>query len=155
MLKRDPSKLEARIDVCLFVGYPKGTKCYIFYDHQEQMVLVSTNIHFLEADYMIDNKPRSKIILKELRGEGDTGPVPKTQVTPSRIASTQERGEPHHSGRVVCLPERFIGLGEISIELETNPSNYNQIIQDKDVTSWKKAMNTEMKSMYSNRYGLL
>ena len=85
MLKRDPSKLEARIDVCLFVGYPKDTKGYMFYDPQEQRVLVSTNARFLEEDYMIDNKLMSeedymidnklmsKIILEELRGEGMMG----------------------------------------------------------------------------------
>ena len=32
-----------------------------------------------------------------------------------------------------------------------DPSNYNEAIQDKDVTSWKKTMNTEMESMYSNQ----
>ena len=32
VLKRDPSKLEAMTDVCLFVGYPKGTKDYLFYN---------------------------------------------------------------------------------------------------------------------------
>ena len=30
VLKRDPSKLEVRTDVCLFVGYPKGSKGYLF-----------------------------------------------------------------------------------------------------------------------------
>ena len=70
VLKRDPSKLEARIDVCMFVDYPKGTKGYLFYDLQEQKVIISTNAWFLEVDYMIDNKPRSKVILDESRGEG-------------------------------------------------------------------------------------
>ena len=50
--KRDPSY------VCLFVGYSKGTKGYLFYDPQEQKVIVSTNAQFLEEDYMINNKPR-------------------------------------------------------------------------------------------------
>ena len=63
VLKRDPSKLEAMTNVCLFVGYPKGTNDYLFYDPQEQRVLVSTNTRFLKEDYMIDNKLRSKIIL--------------------------------------------------------------------------------------------
>ena len=58
MLKRDPSKLEARLEVCLFVGYPRSTKGYLFYDPKEHRVLVSTNARFLEEDYMIDNKPR-------------------------------------------------------------------------------------------------
>ena len=63
VLKRDPSKLEARSEVCLFVGYPKGTKGYLFYDPKEQRVLVSTNARFFEEDYIIDNKPKSKTIL--------------------------------------------------------------------------------------------
>ena len=58
MLKWDPNKLKTRSDVCLFVGYPKGTKGYIFYDPQNQKVFVSTNARFLEEDYMIDNKPK-------------------------------------------------------------------------------------------------
>ena len=69
MLKRDPSKLEARSEVCLFLGYPRGTKGYLFYDPKEQRVLVSTNARFLEQDYMIDNKPSSKVVLDELRAE--------------------------------------------------------------------------------------
>ena len=48
VLKRDPSKLEARSEVYLFVAYPRGTKGYLFYDPKEQMVLVSTNARFLE-----------------------------------------------------------------------------------------------------------
>ena len=48
VLKRDPSKLETRLYVCLFVGYTKGIKNYLFYDPKEQRVLVSTNARFLE-----------------------------------------------------------------------------------------------------------
>ena len=58
MLNRDLSKLEARSNVCLFVGYPKETKGYLFYDPQEQKVIFSINARFLEEDYMINNKPR-------------------------------------------------------------------------------------------------
>ena len=69
VLKRDPNKLEARSEVCLFVGYPKGTKGYLFYDPKEQRVLVSSSVRFLEEDYVIDNKPRSKVVLDELRAK--------------------------------------------------------------------------------------
>ena len=48
VLRRDPSKLDARSEVCLFVGYPRGTKGYLFYNPKEQRVLVSTNARFLE-----------------------------------------------------------------------------------------------------------
>ena len=67
MLKRDPSKLEARSEVCIFVGYPRWTKGYLFYNPKEQRVLVRTNARFLEQNYMLDNKPRSKVVLDELR----------------------------------------------------------------------------------------
>ena len=88
VLKRDPSKLETRSEVCLFVGYLRGTKGYLFYDPKEQRVLVSTNARFLEEDYMIDNKPRSKVILDELRAETNEGtevPILETQVSPPTV----------------------------------------------------------------------
>ena len=74
-----------------------------------------------------------------------------TDLILSRVASTQNRGEPRCSGRVVIQPERFIGLGEIPVELETDPSNYNEVVQDKDDSFWQRAMNTKMESMYSNQ----
>ena len=58
VLKWDPNKLETRTDVCLFVGYPKGKKGYMFYDPQDQKVFVSTNVRFIEENYMMDNKPK-------------------------------------------------------------------------------------------------
>ena len=91
VLKRDPSKLEARSEVCLFVGYPRGTKGYLFYDPKEQRVLVSTNAHFLEHDYMLDNKPSSKVVWDELRAETNEGnevPIPVTQFSPPLVVRT-------------------------------------------------------------------
>ena len=51
----------------------------------------------------------------------------------------------HKSGE--SLLDRFIGLEEVSEEPEMDPCNYNEVIQDKDVTLWQKAMNTEMESI--------
>ena len=95
------------------MGYPRGTKGYFFYDPKEQRVIVSTNACFLEQDYMLDNKPRSKVILDELRAElneGNEVPIPKTTVNQPQVVRTQETRVPRHSGRVVTQPERFIGL---------------------------------------------
>ena len=77
--------------MCLLVGYPRGTKGYLFYDPKEQRVLVSTNACFLEEDYIIDNKPRSKVILDELRAktnEGNEIPILVTQVSPPLVVRT-------------------------------------------------------------------
>ena len=59
------------------MGYSRGTKGYLFYDPKKQRVIVSTNVRFLEEDYTMDNKPRSKVVLDELRGEGAVSSVPK------------------------------------------------------------------------------
>ena len=80
---------------------------------------------------MIDNKPKSKIILEEMREKDDSDQV---LIRPTRVASTQDRGEPRHSRRVVIQPEHFIGLGEVPVEFETDPYNYNEAVQDKDAT---------------------
>ena len=43
-------------------GLPQRDKGLSVYDPKEQRVLVSINARFLEEDYMIDNKPRSKVV---------------------------------------------------------------------------------------------
>ena len=66
-----------------------------------------------------------------MRKEDSSVPLP---IRPTRIASTQDRGESRRSGRVVIQPDHFIGLGEILVELETDPCNYNEAVQDKYAT---------------------
>ena len=61
------------------MGYPRGTKGYLLYDPKEQRVLVSTNARFLEQDYMLNKKPRSKVVLDELRAELGEGNEVKYQ----------------------------------------------------------------------------
>ena len=45
-----------------------------------------------------------------------------------------ERGEPRRSGRVIRQPYYFIGLGMVPEEPKMSPCNYNEAIQDNDVT---------------------
>ena len=58
--------LESRTEMCMFICYPKGTRCGIFYNPKEKKVIVSTHTTFLEEDYMKNFKPRSKVVLEEL-----------------------------------------------------------------------------------------
>ena len=46
-------------------------------------------------------------------------------------------------------------MGEVLENPETDPNNYNEAVQDKDVTLWQSSMKTEMESMYSNQVWLL
>ena len=45
-------KLEARSDKCLFVGYPKETRGYQFYNTLEQRLFVSKHVVFLEKEFL-------------------------------------------------------------------------------------------------------
>ena len=58
--------MESRTEVCLFIGYPKGTRGGLFYSSSEKKVIVSTNEKFFEEDYANNFKPKSKVILEEL-----------------------------------------------------------------------------------------
>ena len=46
ILKGKAEKLESRIEVCLFIGYPRGTKGDLFYSFKDQTVVVSTKTRF-------------------------------------------------------------------------------------------------------------
>ena len=66
MLKWKPDKLEPKSKVCLFMGYPKGTRGYLFYSRNDNKVFVSTNAKFLENYYMNNFTSRSRVVLIEM-----------------------------------------------------------------------------------------
>ena len=102
MLKGKTDKLEPRTEVCFLVGYPRGTKGGLFYSSKDQKVLVSTNARFLEEDYVMNHKPRTTIVLEELRGDRlvQTSLIPIVQEeTPQE--SVLDIPLPCRSGRIV------------------------------------------------------
>jgi hypothetical protein len=78
MLKGKMDKMELRLNVCLFVGYPKGTKGYYFYNSQDKKIFVSTNAIFLEDKYIEERGSKSRVILEETNGENPKQMVAKT-----------------------------------------------------------------------------
>jgi len=81
-------------------------------------MLVSTNVVFLEEDYMIDRKSLEKVILEEIQENSisnpsmtelkENPPIPNPVVTPV----------PRRSGRIVRPPDRFSVFGRV---LRGNP----------------------------------
>ena len=69
VLKGKTKKLEPHTEVCMFVGYPKGTRGGLFYSPPDKKVFVSTNANFLGDDYMTNFKPHSKVVLEELHSD--------------------------------------------------------------------------------------
>ena len=58
--------MEVKTEVFMILGYSKETKGYLFYNHKDNKVFVSTNAKFLEDDYVNNFNPRSKVVLAEL-----------------------------------------------------------------------------------------
>jgi len=154
VLKVKTDKLETRSEVCTFVGYPKGTKGWLFYNPREQKVLVSTNAVFLEEDYMMDRKSLEKVILEEIQENSISNPSTTELEEEPPSSDPIVTPVPRRSGRIVRPPNRFSFLGEsyeaIPEELEQDPCNYDEAINDIDSGRWQDAMKTEMESMYSN-----
>ena len=46
VLKGKPNKLEPKSEICLLMGYPKETRGYLFYSHNDNKVFVSTMPNF-------------------------------------------------------------------------------------------------------------
>ena len=141
VLRKDPNKLESRTEVCMFVGYPKGTRGGLFYSPSDKKVIVSTHATFLEEDYISNFKPKSKIILEELdsaqeqteppvswpliplipmhvqRGEnvpkGEQAQVEPVEQDPIQVEPEPEQPvELRRSDRVRRKPARYVLLGE-------------------------------------------
>ena len=66
MLKGKSDNLEAKTEVFMFSGYSKETKGYLFYNHKDNKVFVSTHAKFLEDDYMNNFNFRSKVVLAKM-----------------------------------------------------------------------------------------
>ncbi|KAL0457594.1 UNVERIFIED_CONTAM: hypothetical protein Slati_0386600 [Sesamum latifolium] len=49
-------KLDSRSSLCRFIGYPKETAGYYFYDLAEQKIFISRNAVFLEKGFSSDNR---------------------------------------------------------------------------------------------------
>ena len=60
-------KLEAKSDKCLFLGYPKETMGYQFYNSLEQKVFVSNHVVFLEKEFLLKDSG-SKVEPEEVQG---------------------------------------------------------------------------------------
>ena len=105
------TKLEPKSDKCLFVGYPKETRGYYFYNPSEGKVFVARTGVFLEKDFISKGISGRKVELEEIQ-ESQSIDTPmeeleqETQVVveeqPAQVEQDQRR-----SGRIRHLPEIY------------------------------------------------
>jgi hypothetical protein len=61
--KLQSDKLTPKSDKCIFVGYPKETLGYYFYNRSEGKVFVARNGVFLEKEFLNREKCRQKVYI--------------------------------------------------------------------------------------------
>ena len=105
-----PDKLAPKSDKCLFVGYPKETKGYYFYNSSENKVFVAQNAIFLEREHISKGTSGSKVHLEEIRAQQRSiEPIMETQqVSQDVIEPTQVTQGLRRSGKIHQNPERWI-----------------------------------------------
>ncbi|KAL0444725.1 UNVERIFIED_CONTAM: hypothetical protein Slati_2195200 [Sesamum latifolium] len=99
-------KLDSRSSLCRFIGYPKETAGYYFYDLAEQKVFVLRNAVFLEKGFPSDNQ-RDEVLIEESSGE------PPHDSTTSFEPTVHTDGVPilRRSTRESRVPERYGFVG--------------------------------------------
>ncbi|KAL0404306.1 UNVERIFIED_CONTAM: Retrovirus-related Pol polyprotein from transposon RE2 [Sesamum radiatum] len=133
-----------------FIGYPKETAGYYFYDPAEQKFFVSRNAVFLEKDFLSDSR-HDEVLIKESNEEPhrDTTtslePTVHTDSVPVLRRSTRESRVPERYG--------FVGLtSQLDNDPKTyDPKTYGEAMSDIDSDKWLEAMKFEMDSMGSNQ----
>ena len=108
-------KLGAKSNKCLFVGYPKETLGYYFYNPLEQKVFVARNAVFLEKQFLLKEASGSKIKLDkvhETQMDVDQPIDPKPITHEDEIIGESQIQAPRRSIRVCSVPERYRFLME-------------------------------------------
>ncbi|GKE14889.1 retrotransposon protein, putative, ty1-copia subclass, partial [Tanacetum coccineum] len=127
LVKRDtltkPDKLEPRSFKCIFVGYPKETMGYSFYNPSENKVFVARNAEFFESN-LKDQEASGSLEDLEIIQEEDTNPSLNTSL--DHEEDDQEINEPQSD------------INPIPALLDTKSEK------------WLAAMNVEMQSMKDN-----
>ncbi|KAK8594020.1 hypothetical protein V6N12_046091 [Hibiscus sabdariffa] len=148
------TKLEPKSQKCTFVGYPKETKGYYFYN--ENKVFVARTGVFLEKEFLTNSGKGRNIELEEVQQqqviepevEGISQAVeenPTDLETQPLRRSTRERHEPERYGFLVTTH------GDVILVDQDEPKTYQEAMASPNSEKWLVAMRSEMDSMSENQ----
>ncbi|GJR03817.1 retrotransposon protein, putative, ty1-copia subclass [Tanacetum coccineum] len=142
---------------CIFIGYPKETMGYSFYNPSENKVFVARNAEFFESN-LIDQEASGSLEDLEIIQEEDTNPSldtslnheeddqeidePQSDINPIRRSTRTRRPRDR-----LCL---YIDAEEHELGDLGEPANYKAALKDPESEKWLAAMNVEMQSMKDN-----
>ncbi|KAK8564677.1 hypothetical protein V6N12_058260 [Hibiscus sabdariffa] len=148
------TKLEPKSEKCTFVGYPKETKGYYFYN--ENKVFVARTGVFLEKEFLMNSGEGRNIKLEEVQQQQVIEPEVERisqaveenstdlETQPLR-RSTRERHEPERYGFLVTTH------GDVILVDQDEPKTYQEAVASPDSEKWLEAMRSEMDSMSENQ----
>ena len=137
-MKRQVSdKLGPKSNKCLFVGYPKETKGYYFYNPIENKVFVARNGVFLEREFLSKGTSGSKISLEEIQDpQNDIQPPMDTQIQQAVVDTTLPTQVLRRSDRIRHEPERYGFLvtddHDVLLVNQNEPTTYQEAMSDPD-----------------------
>ncbi|KAK8556166.1 hypothetical protein V6N13_064247 [Hibiscus sabdariffa] len=147
------TKLEPKSEKCTFVGYPKETKGYYFYN--ENKVFVARTGVFLEKEFLMNSGKGRNIGLEEVQQQVIEPEVerisqaveenPTDLETQPLRRSTRERHEPERYGFLVTTH------GDVILVDQDEPKTYQEAVASPDSEKWLEAMRSEMDSMSENQ----
>ncbi|KAG8485844.1 hypothetical protein CXB51_019240 [Gossypium anomalum] len=154
-----PTKLEPKFERCIFVGYPKETKGYYFFNPIKNKIFVARTGIFLEREFVSRKGSVRKIELEKIRESQDTTELEiEQQQIPQEIeeqVTTVEIQLPRRSLRELYTPERYGFLitthGNIFLLDQDEPRTYQEAVTSPGSEKWLEAMRSEMDSMYENQ----
>ena len=105
------NKLEAKSDKCLFVGYPKETIGYQFYNTLEQKLFLLKHVVYFEKEFILREDNRSKVELGEVQDAFiDTSHMtePEAIIHGDELATNPSKvQELRRTSRTRNVPERY------------------------------------------------
>ena len=96
--KLQPDKLEPKVEKCIFVGYPKETIGYTFYNKAEGKTFVAKNDTFLEKEFLAKGVSGRRIELDEVVEPSLEIPSRATEDVPEPpLAEREESNDMDHN----------------------------------------------------------
>ncbi|KAJ9543955.1 hypothetical protein OSB04_023662 [Centaurea solstitialis] len=144
-------------DKCFFVGYPRTTMGYYFYNSKENKVFVARNGKFLEEKFLSSGNTRKDVDLQVV-DEENTTPIVEPEIQHENVEPQSEPIEEvqthdlRRSSRVRQEPDRYLGflVSQDSGDLN-EPTSYGEAVLGNESEQWQEAMKAEMQSMYDNQ----
>ena len=142
-------KLGPKSDKCIFVGYPKETKGYYFYNPTEGKVFVARTAVFLEREFISKGNSGSKVELEEIQDpqnedepmeeqEQDPQDVverePEPQIVVEQQPGMQEIADPHTGLQAVAeqQPAQVAQAPRRSSRIHQQPERYGFLMDQHD-----------------------